>query len=260
MPTTDQRLAVCAKPENQPHVMYQTWKELLFLHWEFPREQIQATLPPGLTVDTFEGRAFVGLVPFYMRGIRPRFCPPVPGISNFLELNVRTYVYDEQGRPGVWFYSLDCNQRLAVSVARRFFHLPYFHAKMTAPTGGKAIDYGCDRKGFESKTSITYEAGASLPAPEPGSLEFFLLERYRLFSHDPKAGRLFSGQVHHSPYPTHEAIYEIHHEGSLRLAGFDTQGRAPAHAIMSRGVCVKVYALERVPEVFESRLAGHSRR
>jgi len=249
MPTADQRLAVCAKPEGRPHVMYQSWKELLFLHWEFPAEDIQATLPPGLTVDTFEGRAFVGLVPFYMRGIRPRFCPALPGISNFLELNVRTYVFDEHGRPGVWFYSLDCNQALAVRVARRFFHLPYFDAKMSAPTGQTSIDYVCDRRSDESKTHITYQAGQRLAVPEPGSLEFFLLERYRLFSYNPKSSQLYSGRVHHVPYPAHEAIYEIHEEGSLRLAGFETDAKSPVHAVTSPGVDVKVYALERVPAI-----------
>ncbi len=84
--------------------MYQKWRELLFVHWTFDPDEIQATLPPGLRVDTFEGRAYVGVVPFYMRDIRPRFCPPLPWISDFLELNLRTYVFEESsGTPGVWF-------------------------------------------------------------------------------------------------------------------------------------------------------------
>lgn len=100
--------------------MYQRWRDLLFLHWEYPVEQIQQTLPPGLRVDTYHGQAYLGIVPFFMCDIRPRFLPAVRGISHFLELNLRTYVYDEAGVPGVWFYSLDANQRLAVKVARRF--------------------------------------------------------------------------------------------------------------------------------------------
>jgi len=110
--------------------MYQQWRDLLFLHWEYPAAAIQETLPEGLFVDTFGGTAYLGIVPFFMRNSRPRFLPAVPGLSNFMELNLRTYVYDRSGIPGVWFYSLDANQPLAVEIARRIFHLPYRHAKM----------------------------------------------------------------------------------------------------------------------------------
>lgn len=101
--------------------MRQRWEKLLFLHWAWDAAEVQRTLPLGLTVDTFEGRAWLGVVPFFMRDVRPAWVPSVPGISNFLELNVRTYVFDGRGRPGIWFYSLDCNQRLAVRAARTFF-------------------------------------------------------------------------------------------------------------------------------------------
>jgi hypothetical protein len=131
IPTLNQRLAHRDKPSAFP-VMRQRWSRLLFLHWPMEPDVIQATLPPGLTVDTFDGRAWIGVVPFFMERIRPVFCPPVPGISWFLELNVRTYVHNEQGNSGVWFYSLDCNQPLAVEIARRLFHLPYQHAEMKA--------------------------------------------------------------------------------------------------------------------------------
>ncbi len=99
-----------------PAVMRQRWKDLLFLHWKWDEPQLQATLPPGLTVDTFEGNAWLGVVPFFMCGVRPSLHPPVPLLSNFLALNVRTFVRDSEGKPGVWFYSLDCNQPVAVSV------------------------------------------------------------------------------------------------------------------------------------------------
>ena len=124
-PTLTQRLEYQKRPQNKAVVMYQKWRDLLFLHWEFDPQVIQETLPAGLHVDTYQGRAYLGLVPFYMKDIRPRFCPCIPGISNFLEMNLRTYVFDSTGRPGVWFYSLDANQWLAVRIARRFFHLPY---------------------------------------------------------------------------------------------------------------------------------------
>ena len=110
--------------------MYQRWDRLLFLHWEYSPDAIQETLPPGLSVDTFEGRAFLGVVPFFMRNIRPRVLPAVPYLSNFLECNVRTYVHDENGVPGVWFFSLDTNRWLAYKIARIAFRLPYYWAAM----------------------------------------------------------------------------------------------------------------------------------
>jgi uncharacterized protein len=123
--------------------MYQQWRDLLFLHWEYSTATIQATLPDGLYVDTFDGKAYLGVVPFFMRNIRPRYLPTVPGISNFMELNLRTYVHDREGVPGVWFYSLDANQHLAVKIARRFFHLPYVFAHMNLISAveevGKAV-------------------------------------------------------------------------------------------------------------------------
>ena len=131
IPDVPQRLAARVRPVGNP-VMYQQWRELLFLHWEFPIAELQRTLPEGLFVDTFADKAYLGVVPFFMRNIRPRFLPAVPGISNFMEMNLRTYVYDRAGVPGVWFYSLDANQWLAVKIARRVFHLPYEHAEMNS--------------------------------------------------------------------------------------------------------------------------------
>ena len=110
--------------------MLQTWSELLFLHWEVPAEAIQSLLPPGLTVDTFEGKAYVGLIPFTMSGVRPAWSPVVPGLSNFHEFNVRTYVHFEGEKPGVWFFSLDAANLIAVMIARTLWKLPYFHARM----------------------------------------------------------------------------------------------------------------------------------
>jgi uncharacterized protein YqjF (DUF2071 family) len=129
------------EPLDHPTVGRQRWRDLLFLHWRVPVSTVQRTLPEGLTVDTFDGDAWVGIVPFAMQGVRPRFFPPVPWLSWFLELNVRTYVLDAQGVPGVWFHSLDCDQPVAVEIARRCFHLPYMHARMRATRMGSVVDY-----------------------------------------------------------------------------------------------------------------------
>lgn len=249
-PTNQQRLDACQPPHDQSHVMYQSWKELLFLHWQIDPAVIQATLPPGLTVDTFGGNAYLGIVPFYMCNIRPRFLPAVPGISDFLEMNVRTYVHDAQGRPGVWFYSLDANQKLAVRVARKFFNLPYFDAKMTASMNGLTVNYHSQQKDSHETASYQYtptEPAASTSAPEySGSLEFFLTERYYLFAYNQKKQQLYSGRVHHNAYPLHQVEVNQYSDYPIKLAGFDQPCRAPDHALMSRGVDVKIYPLQEV--------------
>ncbi len=123
-------------PES-PWVMAMSWHDLAFLHWPVSAAALAKKIPPGLTLDTFEGDAYLGVVPFHMTGVRPRLGPSIPGVSSFIELNVRTYVTTE-GKPGVWFFSLDATSRLAVRAARRFFHLPYFDARMSSVRGGMA--------------------------------------------------------------------------------------------------------------------------
>ncbi|WP_009962400.1 YqjF family protein [Verrucomicrobium spinosum] len=223
--------------------MYQTWSHLLFLHWEWDAAAIQRTLPSGLHVDTFGGSAWVGLVPFFMRNIRPRYLPAVPWVSYFLELNVRTYVHDDEGRPGVWFYSLDCNQPLAVWTAQTFFHLPYQHARMTAEFGtGKEIHYRCHRVGAPEGSEFRYQLGATPTLAEPGTLEFFLAERYLLFAHTPRG--IFRGQVHHEPYPLVPAQVNAWDDRILQMQGFASPGRPPDHVVGSPGVDVRVYPLQ----------------
>lgn len=239
-PTLESRLAVRERPDRA-HVMHQRWEQLIFLHWRWDVKEIQQTLPPGLFVDTFEGDAWLAVVPFFMRAVRPRFCPAVPGISDFLEMNVRTYVHDEQGRPGVWFYSLDCNQPLAVWTARTFFHLPYHHARMKAATKDGWIDYDCHRHGKTDGARFRYSIAAQPKAAEPGSLTFFLAERYLLFSRTPHGLRC--GQVHHTPYPLAEAKVENWSLEPLLQAGFTDPRRPPDHIAGSPGVDVLVYPL-----------------
>src|SRR6202795_1171781 len=136
-------------PRRLSPVMYQRWLHLLFLHWPLATEIVQRTLPQGLQADTFEGHAWVGIVPFFMRGVRPAGFVAVPGISNFLELNLRTYVLDDYGRPGIWFYSLDANQALAVPLAGAAFALPYKFAEMRARISDGEVDYRSHRFGVK---------------------------------------------------------------------------------------------------------------
>ena len=249
-PDDSQRLAARARPAAGA-VMYQQWRDLLFLHWEYPAAAIQATLPEGLFVDTFDGKAYLGVVPFFMRNIRPRFLPAVPGISDFMEMNLRTYVHDRAGVPGVWFYSLDANQWLAVKIARRFFHLPYEYAEMkwSCKAEGR-IRYESLRTGKRANGAscvFDYAPSVEVPQPQPGSLEFFVVERYRLYSSAPDGLR--RGAVFHEPYPLCRADVSAWDENLLPLDGFAPAGRAPDHVIMSRGVDVTIFPLERLGTV-----------
>lgn len=224
--------------------MFQHWDALAFLHWEMEFAAVQATLPPGLTVDTFEGRAYVGVVPFYMNKIRPRGLPCVPWLSHFLELNVRTYVHDSAGVPGVWFYSLDCNQPAAVWLARTFFNLPYHHATMHAPQRSGQIEYCSQRKDGTAHVRCDYSMDHTTRLAEPGTLDFWLIERYLLYS--KHAGRLYRGQVHHEPYPLAELSLKNYDFRALTPPGLASFSGEPAHRIASPGVRVEVFGLERV--------------
>lgn len=248
-PILEDRELLCRRPVGRRHVMYQSWQKLLFLHWEIDPSEIQSRLPPGLFVDTFENRAYLGIVPFYMRNIRPRFLPAIPWVSNFLELNVRTYVHDADGIPGVWFFSLDTNQPVAAYCGRRFFHMPYTVATMSAEQdedGG--THYQCLRKGHPTGDSATYRyEGISNPAiATPGSIDYFFAERYLLYAKNPKNSHLFSGRVYHKPYPLQEAVVSQFSRIPIKQAGFPEVAGDPVHAAFSEGVKVLAYPLERL--------------
>jgi uncharacterized protein YqjF (DUF2071 family) len=229
--------------------MFQKWRDLLFLHWEYDVGAIQRTLPDGLYVDTFDGKAYLGIVPFFMKDVRPRYIPSVPGISDFQELNFRTYVHDEKGVPGIWFYSLDANQCLAVNAAKMFFHLPYFYATMKSDiTKEKSVSYRSCRAGSPRslETCFTYRSVVNTRQAQVGTLEFFLIERYVLFAHAARQKRLYSGRVWHVPYPLEDAEVSTWDTNVFSLDGFSPPERNPDHIIMSPGVDVDVFGLELV--------------
>jgi uncharacterized protein YqjF (DUF2071 family) len=227
--------------------MYETWENMLFLHWEYDPQAIQHTLPNGLYVDTFDGKAYLGMVPFLMRDVRPRLFPLARGISDFEELNVRTYVYDRTGTPGVWFYSLDANHYFAGKLARLFFNLPYFHAKMTAEfdPDEKEISFSSYRYGTDPtmQTHFRYHAISQPSFAAPGTLAFFLIERYVLFACS-KNNKLYSGRVWHNPYELADVEVSDLDENVLSLDGFLQPSSDANHKIMSHGVDVDVFGLE----------------
>lgn len=242
------RLQERERPES-PIVMYQRWEELLFLHWRIAPETIARTLPPGLTVDTFEGHAWIGVVPFFMRAVRLRGLPALPGLSNFQELNLRTYVVDAQGRPGVWFYSLDTPQHLANWIARKFFHLNYQQAQMSAQRGpnGCAAYQSTRPSELDSEPAphFAWQREGALFTAEPGSLDFFLTERYRLFAYDPAHRRLYSGQVHHPPYPLQAVQLQAHSRRLFALNGLPEPAGAPDSVLACAGLPVQIHPLQR---------------
>ncbi|MEK6231215.1 MAG: DUF2071 domain-containing protein [Luteolibacter sp.] len=244
-PTKAQRLAQRDRPSGFP-VMKQRWASLGFFHWPVDQEIIASRLPPGLHVDTFDGQAWLGIVPFLMQRIRPVGLPPLPWLSWFHELNLRTYVFDDNGNPGVWFFSLDCNQPLAVEIARRGFNLPYEHARMSSSVDSGNIRYRSIRKNNQLPESIFSYPKSISPAPaEQGSLEWFLVERYRLFSTDAK-GSLFSGMVHHSPYriePMPEATCST---TPFALNNFSVPNSPPASMLSALPVDVTIFPLKKL--------------
>ncbi len=226
-------------------VMRQQWADLLFLHWKISPAEIQRLLPKGLFVDTFHGDAWIGIVPFAMNRIRPSFLPPMPGISWFLELNVRTYVYDQHGIPGVWFFSLDCNQPLAVSLAQQWFHLPYQHAEIQVKKSDGWINYSCRRDSdiIHETAHFRYQACKNGNEAQIGTLEFFLLERYLLFSVDQN-GQIYSGQVHHAPYRFTQAICQTYSSLPLQWEGFSS-ANPPDSLLTAEAVDVAVFPLRK---------------
>ncbi len=241
-PTLEERLRMRDRPPCRP-VLCQRWLDLTFLHWEVPAPQLQRLLPSGLTVDTFEGKAFLGLIPFAMRDVRPVWAPVVPGLSHFLETNVRTYVHLDGQGPGVWFFSLDAANRVGAWLGRHWYRLPYHFAELSIRRGAEGeIEYVGRRVGnggatFEIKSRI--QGGPGLA--EPGSLEFFFIERYLLYAE--RGGELLRGRVWHEPYRIAPASAEVAHEGLLAANGV-ARPDTPPTVIYSPGVEVDVFGLE----------------
>ena len=241
----DALLQARAAAPRRPLVMHQRWEKLLFLHWTLNAEELQPTLPAGLTVDTCQGEAFIGVSPFFMRNVRPPRLPALPWFSNFQELNVRTYVKDRFGVPGIWFYSLDCNQPFAVIGARLWLGLPYYCAEMsTSQSGG--IDYRSRRKGTSEAARYLYRVIGPARETQSGTLEFFLLERYFLYTRRSESGPLLRVQVKHVPYTFCEVHLEKWSSAPLRQDRLIAAETAPVHQCFVDGFDVRVHGVEKV--------------
>jgi uncharacterized protein YqjF (DUF2071 family) len=238
---------------HQWAVMRQNWRELLFVHWEIPPAAVGDLIPPQLELDLFEGRAYVGLVLFTMTGVRPVGFPPVLGLSSFHETNVRTYVRPVNCEPGVWFFSLDAANSIAVRLARSLFHLPYHKARMflereSAPrvTAPATLLYAGTRR-WPAPLPASYAVRgtpAGIPRPaSPDTLEHFLVERYVFYT--LWNSELYQCRVRHIPYPLQPANLLAIDETLLAAAGLHRPATPPL-AHFAGGVDVAVFPLRRI--------------
>jgi uncharacterized protein len=236
----------------KPPVGYQSWHDLLFVHWCLPVDVCQRLLPAGLTVDTCQGSAWIGLVAFWMSGVRPPWFPAIPYLSRFAETNLRTYVRAGDHEPGIWFFSLEAAWLPAVLVARARWRLPYHWARMRVRRRGNLVSYA-SRRWLEPSARANIAAqleaagGPSDPPGTPakaGTLEEFLVERYVFYNLD-RHGRLQQGRVRHRPYPLISARLKSLDQ-SLTAASGPLVGDPPDHVIFSPGVDVEIVGLQSV--------------
>jgi uncharacterized protein YqjF (DUF2071 family) len=210
-----------------PWLMTQTWNDLLFAHWRVDAAQLRAKIPAAFQLDLFDGQAWVGVVPFYMTNVVPRGVPSLPWVSEFAELNVRTYVRVGD-RPGVFFFSLDAASALAVQTARTLLNLPYYTAAMVATTNGSSgIEYRSERLSDPSADfRATYKPAGPVSPPVAGSLEYFLTERYCLY-HVHHNGRPYRLEIHHPPWPLQLADATIARNTMAAASGITLPDEAP---------------------------------
>lgn len=226
---------------SSPWVMGQTWDDLLFAHWRVDVAALRPHVPEGLTIEEHSGSAWLGVTPFVVSGLRARGTLPLPLVSSFRELNVRTYV-TRAGKPGIWFFSLDASSQVAVEAARRLYRLPYFRARITLEGRADRIVYECVRHEGRAFSGSYSPAGPVDPAA-PETLEHFLTERYCLYAAD--GARLFRADIHHRPWPLQAADAAID-LNTMAPEGVELDGDPLFH--YSRRQDVVIWPLDEVTE------------
>ncbi|CDZ80423.1 hypothetical protein BN1013_00935 [Candidatus Rubidus massiliensis] len=241
------RMAQRDKPNLTP-LMFQSWRDMLFLHWVFPEAEIKKFIPPNLSVDLYNGQAFVGLIPFNVADLKPNFLGNIfPSIS-FSELNMRTYVFDERGVPGIWFFSLDASDWLSVQAAKIGYHLPYYHSKFQICTDFSTdeVIYNCQRETLRP-TSFTYSVKERIGEAKKGTLEFFLLERYVLFT--SYKDKCYEARVSHKPYIMHTVDLKSYDDNVFGWNNVNKPNDKPHHIIFSKGVDAEIYKLTEIKKI-----------
>jgi uncharacterized protein len=230
-----------------PWVMAQIWHDLLFAHLPVPAAALRPHIPLPLEIDMFEGQAWLAVVPFRMSGVRLRATPAMPWLSKFPELNVRTYIV-AGGKPGVWFFSLDTGNPVAVAIGRAWFHLPYFRARMFCEERDGWIHYRSERthRGSPSGSlEARYRPVGELFSAQPGTLEHFLTERYCLYTAD-SSGRMICGEIHHPPWQLQIAEAAFEHNTIAQASGFTLAPLASPLLHFSRRQMVVVWQPQRI--------------
>jgi uncharacterized protein len=223
----------------------QSWEDLLFAHWRVEAEAVRELVPPGLAVDEHDGSAWLGITPFELTGFRLRGTLPLPIVSSFPEINVRTYVMAQE-KPGIWFFSLDTSSLLAVEAARRAYKLPYFHARIELTRHGEQIEYASARRNgaWPFLFRAAYEPAGEAFEPEPGSLEHFLTERYCLYASDESG--LHLAEIHHPPWRIRPAnvSFELN---TMAPEGLEPQGKPLCHLAERQDAVI--WSLEEIPRI-----------
>jgi hypothetical protein len=219
--------------------MFQRWEDLLFAHWRVDPAVVSAKIPAGLSLDLLDGHAWIAVTPFVITRLRLRGLPPIPGASCFPELNVRTYV-TRDGKPGVWFFSLDAGSSLAAFFARRLYHLPYFPARMSVVKRGDTVSYRCERgePGRGPEFLADYEPIGEPSRAATGSLEEWLTARYRLYASE--GGTLYRAEIAHEPWPLQPAKAEIVRNTMAQASGVELPPERPL-LHFSRSLDVRVW-------------------
>lgn len=211
----------------RPWNMSMTWHDLLFAHWPVPASDLRPMIPAPLELDTYERDAWIGVVPFGMSNVRHRLLPELPGTSRFPELNVRTYVTID-GKPGVWFFSLDAANRLAVWIARRTFHLPYLNARMSLQVSRTAVSFSCERTHRGVPGALFrghYQPTGPVYRTKEGDLDHWLTARYCLYAAD-RQRRVWRGEIDHEPWPLQVATADIQSNSMVNSLGIALGGHA----------------------------------
>lgn len=248
-PTEKIRLELRNKPESIGPLMYQTWKNILFLHWEYPADELQEKLPEGLLIDTYEGKAYIGIVLLFIENIRPKHLPAFPGISKFQEINFRTYVFDKNGTPGIWFFSLDAGNRIAAEAAQVLINLPYSYSNIKADKNlNNDITFSSLRDDLDPKllSFFRYSGKENYRTAESGSLDFFLIERYAFFTHLKSKNEIFTSRVYHSPYTLHDVNLIEWDDNLFEANGFKRPSRPPEHIVLTPELDIEYYMMTKV--------------
>jgi uncharacterized protein YqjF (DUF2071 family) len=236
------------RPAGLP-LMRMQWRHLLFVHWPCHLRSLRPLVPSQLEIEQFGGSAWVGLIPFTMRDVLPAIIPALPGVSDipaisaFHECNVRTYV-TYHGQPGVWFFSLDAASRAAVWGARRFFHLPYYFARIGMERRSNDVHYMVERRDLPAASMrCAWAAGDPMPPSSPGELAYFLTERYMLYSVD-LTGQLFRCRIRHDRWRLRQAQLIQLHDSLVRAAGINIDQTQPPVLYHADEMTVRAWPLE----------------